>query len=454
MKKKNFLKLSLVCTISLLFLASISCTKGERIKTLRIWETETDPSAGKVMDEIAMAFEEKYPNIKIEHEAIPWGELSRKLITALSAGDVPDLVHLEPFMVASMQSKGLLVPIDDVIESIGKDDLYDAVKELQFFDGHFYGIAYAIGTTYFSYRKDWAEEKGLTVPRTWSEYIGFIKALTEDTDGDGTIDRYGVILPGGSPFFVDQLTTELVASNGGRLFDENFRPTFTEKQVVETLELWREMAKYAPPDWTSEGYVDQFRSIAMGKGASVPVTYARASKQIDKDAPEGINNPEHFAVMTQPVGPSGDISYSTIDCEPWAIFASSKMIKEAEEFLKFFYQKEQYLPYCSQVPIHLTPIKPSIAESEEYLSNPFIEKWRPWLDQSIKMIQEGRTRPILMPEPDDKNIPFLMELQGSRILTDMVLAVTNEGKSPEEAAEDAQKKAEAFIEEMGFKRWE
>ena len=47
-----------------------------------------------------------------------------------------------------------------------------------------------------------------------------------------------------------------------------------------------------------------------------------------------------------------------------------------------------------------------------------------------------------------------MELQGSRILTDMVLAVTNEGKSPEEAAEDAQKKAEAFIEEMGFKRWE
>jgi multiple sugar transport system substrate-binding protein len=454
--KNNVVKLVTIVLVGLLLLSAPGCNGGKeqvKQKRIRIWETETDAGAGRVLKEIAREFEKLHPGTKVEIEAISWGELSKKLTAALSAGDVPDVVHLQPFMVASMQSKGLLAPLDDVIEDIGKDDIYDSVEELQLFDGHYYGIAYAIGTTYFSYRKDWAQAKGLNVPRNWNEFIQFIKTLTEDLDGDGNIDRYGVILPGGSPFFMDQLTAELVASNNGRLFDKNWKPTFTEKEVIETLEFWREMAKYAPPDWTSEGYVDQFRSFATGKGASVPVTYARASKQIDKDAPKDLNSPEIFAVMQQPIGPSGKKSCATIDCEPWTIMASSKVIDEGKEFLKFFYKRENYVRFCTQVPIHLTPIRPSVAESEEYNKIDFIKKWKPWLDESLTMIREQRVKPILLVEEDDKNIPFLMELQGSRILTDMVLAVTKEGKSPLEAAKEAQRKAEEFIENMGYKKW-
>lgn len=448
-------KLMLIAVIGLVLMGLVCCNgeKKQEQKLIRVWETETDPSAGEVMNQIAREFEKLHPNVKIEIEAISWGVLSKKLTAALSAGDVPDITHLQPFMVASMQSKGLLAPIDDLIMAIGKDDIYDSVENLQFFDGHYYGIAYAIGTTYFSYRKDWAKEKGLKIPKTWSEYIDFIKALTEDIDGDGNIDRYGVILPGGSPFFLEQLFAELVASNNGRLFDKNWKPTFTEKEVIEALQFFHEISKFAPPDWTSEDYVDQFRSFATGKGASVPVTYARASKQIDKDAPKGLNNPEVFAVMPQPIGPSGKISYATIDCEPWVIMASSKVINESKKFLEFLYEKKNYMRFCSQVPIHLTPIRPSVAESSEYKNNDFLKKWESWLNASLTMIKEQRVRPILLVEDDDKEIPFLMELQGARIITDMLLAVTNEGKSPEDAAKEAQKNAEEFIENMGYKKW-
>ncbi len=457
MKNKTHFKwrVAFFLTTLCFFIIQIGCQRSpsDQVKTIRIWETETDASAKKVFDEIARNFEASHPGIKIEHESISWGALSKKLTAALSTGDIPDLVHLQPFMVASLYSKGLLEPIDDVVNAIGVDDIYPSVKKLQYFNGHYYGIAYAIGTTYFAYRKDIADKKGLSIPETWSQYLEFIKALTEDTDGDGKIDQYGVILPGGTPFFMDQLTAELVASNGGRLFDSNGRPTFTEQEVVETLTFWRDMSKFAPPDWTSEGYADQFRSFAIGKGASVPVTYARASKQIDKDAHPEINNPDHFAVMQQPIGPSGKNSYATIDCEPWVIFKTSKVTEEAKTFLKFFYTKSNYLQYCSQVPIHLMPVLRSAAESQEYTKNSFLTKWKPWYLESLKMIKEKRVRPIMLCNDRDKNLPFLMELQGSRILTDMVLAVTKEGKTPEEAAAEAQKKAEEFITQLGYKTW-
>lgn len=404
------------------------------------------------MGQTIAEFETAHPGVKVKQEGIAWGALSQKLTAALATGDVPDIIHLQPFMAASLHQKKLLVPIDDVVQSIGPSDIYPAVRDLQLFDGHYYGIAYAVGTTYFAYRKDWAQEKNLAVPATWNDYLAFVRALTEDTNHDGQVDRYGVILPGGAPFFMDQFTVELIASNGGRLFDPQGRPTFTEQPVIETLRFWKELVKYAPPDWTSEDYAAQFRSFAAGRGATVPVTYARAARQIEKDAPQ-IADPEHFAVMLQPVGPSGKESYATIDCEPWAILAASKNVDAAKEFLKAYYRRASYLRFTSQVPIHLTPITKSLAESPDYLTLPAVKKWKPWQDKSFEVMSNGRTRPIFLAEDDDRNLPFLLELQGSRVLTDMVLAVTVEGRTPERAAADAQKKAEDLITKLGYKKW-
>lgn len=415
----------------------IGCNSSSQ--KITIWHTETDPNASKILLEMAKNFEKQNPNLKIETEAIAWGDLSTKLTTALASGTEPDIVHLQPFMVASLYSKNLLEPIDDVIKFIGEDDIYPSVRDLQKFNGKYYGIAYAIGTTYFSYRKDWSSGE---IPKTWDEYISLLSKIETEKAVSG------ITLPGKSSFFMDQLFAELVASNGGRLFDQNGNPTFTEKEVLETLDFLKKLSDKSIKNWNIENYMDQFKTFATGSCFSVPVTYARASLQIEKDAPIGINNPEHFAVMEPPIGPSGNQSYSTIDCEPWVIFRSSQNIELAKEFLKTFYEKENYLKFCQQVPIHLTPILKSIAESEEYLNTPFLKKWKSWQDLSLKMINENRVRPILLIEDDDKNLPFLFELQGKGIFTNMIMDVCLGRKSVEEAAKDANKDAKKLIQDF------
>ena len=80
-------------------------------------------------------------------------------------------------------------------------------------------------------------------------------------------------------------------------------------------------------------------------------------------------------------------------------------------------------------------------------------KWKDWETLSLKMINEGRVRPILLTKDSDKNLPFLMELQGSRIITDMIFDVIVNNTEPQLATEKAEKKAEKLIEKLGYKKW-
>ena len=436
--KYTKLVLSLILVMGLGFGGCKNYTK----KVVRIWHTESDANAKKAFQRIVDKYEKIHPNVKIEWEAISWGALSEKLTIAMATGEEPDITHLEPFMVASLYSKGLLEPIDDVFNVIG-DDIFPAVKDLQKFGNKHYGIAYAIGTTYYSYRSDWANKKD-SKSLTWDEYIKMLNEIK---------NKPGAILPGGSSFFMDQLFAETVACNGGRLFDDNGKPTFTEKQVIESLNFIKKISKTCSKDWTNIGYQEQFIQYAAGKGFSVPVTYARASKQIDKSTSKNIDAPNSFSVMEQPIGPSGKKSYATIDCEPWVIFKSSKVKKEAKDFLKFFYKKDNYIDFCSQVPIHLNPIFKSMAYGDTYQNLPFVKKWHKWEDLSLKMISSERVKPILLVEDNDKKLPFLMELQGSRIITDMIFDVAVNNEDPMFAAKKANMKAEKLIEKLGYKKW-
>ena len=51
------------------------------------------------------------------------------------------------------------------------------------------------------------------------------------------------------------------------------------------------------------------------------------------------------------------------------------------------------------------------------------------------------------------NRPFLLEVQASRIISDMVFAVGKYGEDPEVAARAGQIKAEELIERLGYRRW-
>ena len=159
------------------------------------------------------------------------------------------------------------------------------------------------------------------------------------------------------------------------MFDENGRPTFTEKPVLEMLAFYKELNDCClPPGWLGHGYRDNFVALATGKVASI-LGWGRGAYTFEKLAPDLVKSGAFGVMPGKPVGPSGTSFLTQLDCEPWMVFKDAKYPEIAADFLKFFYQMDNYRKYIQTVPVHFFPITKSLRADAAYKATPDFKTW-------------------------------------------------------------------------------
>ena len=449
LSRRQFLTRSAAVTAGTALLGRAPAARGQQVREIQVWHTEVEAQTVKTIQDTSIAeFERKFPGFKIKQQALGWGDLNTKLLASLAAGSPPDLTHLNPFMTASLYTKGLLRPMDELIRALGENDIHEATRKLQYFDGKYYGVTHAMGATFIAERRDLREQKGLKTPETYDDFLKVAAALTEEGK------RYALQMPGEKLYIGFVHPAEWLASNGGTWVDtKTWRPQLNSRAMLETLEFLQKLNKYQPQGWSGQKYLDTLAALSTGKTAMAYLSGARTIGYIERYAPDTMRDPEHFAPMFKLRGPSGQKGISALDGENWAVFTQSKYPNEAFEFLKLFYKREHYMAYCHTVPIHLTPIFKSMITDAEYLSHPRIKKWRSWHDFMVTGLRDHRFLPIGFTRPEDNLVPFLAELDGSGIVSDMIVEVMVGGKNPKSEADKAQRRAEELLAQLGFKRW-
>src|SRR5438552_16359001 len=212
--RRRFLTTTRVAAAGATLLARAPAALGQQVRELNVWHTEVEPQTVKTIQDTSIAeFERKFPGFKVKQQALGWGDLNTKLLAALAAGGPPDLTHLNPFMTASLYTKNLLRPMDELIRALGESDIHEATLKLQFFDGKYYGVTHAMGATYFAERRDLREQKGIKPPETYADMLKLAEALTEG-------GRYALQMTGEKLYIGFVHPAEWLASTGGQ-WDED-----------------------------------------------------------------------------------------------------------------------------------------------------------------------------------------------------------------------------------------
>lgn len=423
-------------------------------RTLHVWHTEASDVSMKAVQRVCDRFEQMHPGVKVVQQGIAWADLGPKLYTAMAAGTPPDIAQLNCYHFRSFQKQGAIVPLDDVYQAIGLQDVVESVRDMTLWEGKRWGISHHVGAPVILVRKDVAEQAGYKVPadltapmfKTWDEQLEFLKAVTKPDKR-----QWGMSLPG-TGYFLQEHVGRWTGSNGGSFYDEKWNPQFNKEPFMGAMELVKRLAdaKVVPPDWLSQSWLGMIAEFTAGVTVMIDHGYGRIAGSIERHAPDKASE-EYFYAIWRPVGPLGKVPYTDMDAEIWVIFSRSRHQDLAKEWLKLFYTRDLYLNYVRQYPVHMSPILKSLRHDPEYRALPELKRWSRWIRQQEAYIDRGLAIPVGVFYPATNiQIPFLAEVFDSGIIADEIVGYVQGRRKLKEAAQRINDRVNDLIRKLGY----
>ncbi len=190
-------------------------------------------------------FQEKYPDIELEWVEMGQDDLHTKITTAFAANNCDfDLIWSYAANVAEWASAGYLEDITDRIDPEIMADLNPGALDSIVYKDRFYGLPRFTSVNLLWYNKALFEAAGLdpeAPPKTWEEFVDYCKKTTYDSDGDGKIDKWGVVMSFGTPYGATIQWELLLYLNGGQMFDDDNNILFNGPEGVQALTMLREL---------------------------------------------------------------------------------------------------------------------------------------------------------------------------------------------------------------------
>ena len=318
-----------------------AAAEEEVAEKLVIWTNLTAEAQAVILDKQFNEVAEEM-GVDIEMVTVSFGDMYTKLATAVESDEVPDIMHTNFAGSAYLYGQGMLAPMDDVIETLGRDDFIATYLGVLTKDGHTWGLPdWALHTSVW-YRKDLFDEYGLEIPTNWEEFEAVAKALNIDTDGDGNIDVYGFPVPLSATHVAAQTYYEFLYSAGVYTVDpETGEYSFGDQidTATEVLDYMINLYKEVSPPSATEWAWSEYRNALVEGNVAMTLDMGAVVLMSQTNNPDMTANLGRFDLP----GPDG---YKHASFGSGYAFVASNKGSEAdidmrEEFLARLYTPER-----------------------------------------------------------------------------------------------------------------
>ncbi len=278
-------------------------------------------------------FEAANPGVTVVYENHGWDEaLRQNLLTAFLGGNAPDIVVGGSFF-NQYANLGALVPLDDVLEDIGVENVIPGTYAGAVVGDSVYGLSGHTGVFGFERNCSVIEAAGYDcddVPETWDALLLQAKDITEAGDGE----YYGYTLQGPVGFSIGSVLRvyAYMASAGATLCKNECQdPYFNDPNAVQVYEFLREINQYTPPGLTfnpDEGQV--YTQLFNGVSAYQMAGSWHPGWATDTGCTTCEYSPIPHAVNSVP----GSVIVGNVI---YAVLSTSDNIEPAKDWIRFFY---------------------------------------------------------------------------------------------------------------------
>ncbi|WP_226781214.1 ABC transporter substrate-binding protein [Oceaniglobus trochenteri] len=267
--------------------ALLALPVGASAQELLIWHDKGD--LGTVMfEDIGKLFAEEHPGVTVRALSFPTDQWLSKSIAALNTNTAPDLLFNDNFRInVIQQSSGKLSGVQDMVD--GLDDatraaLPEGALDASTLDGTLLMLPLQQATGAFGVRTSWLEAVGEEYPETWEDVFRIGKKFaTEDPDGNGSDDTFGMALQAGNPSVTHQML-ELFGFGAGLdhlIIDDEGNVVLDDprnaKLIQTFLRIFQEEGLVSP-DTINHVFTDMYQLIEGGRAGMFRVLDANVVK--------------------------------------------------------------------------------------------------------------------------------------------------------------------------------
>ncbi len=186
-----------------------------------------DAAEKAAYERLVAEFRHHHPDIDVTLIHIPGqSDYRKRLGVDFAAGTPADIVLLNYRRYAAFAAKGALEPLGPYLDQsplLSPDDFYTEAMTPFIWKGVLMCIPQNLSSLAVYYNRDLFRAAGLPDPSpdwTWDDFLQTARTLTQDTDGDGDIDQYGL----GTEVSLFRVAP-FIWQNGGDLVDHPQAPT-------------------------------------------------------------------------------------------------------------------------------------------------------------------------------------------------------------------------------------
>lgn len=407
---------------------------------ITFWHSFTQGPRLETIQAAADQFVVEHPGVKINIETFSWGDFYTKWTTGLASGNVPDMSTALPNHVVEMIDADAIIPMDGLIETVGRDRFYEApLVEMTAEDGHCYAVPLYSHAQVMWYRKDLLEKYELEVPTTWDELY---TAATTIQEGEGG-SVYGCSVPMGTG---DMMATRYlnfyVRSAGETLLTQDKKANLTSQAAIDGINYWVDMyKKNSPADSINFVVLDQATLYYQGKNA-FDFNSGFQIGGVESNSPDLM---DYIDCAPMPTISKGDTQrgYETSNI-PMVVWKNSAHPEICQAFIEYLYRPENYVPFLLSVPVGMLPALKEISTNQDFLSDPMVQKFQNAMDVISEAVNTGTAIGM-----EDGPCPQAGLLTSQGVIESMFQDIIINGTPVEQAAKTAEDKLNDLFETVG-----
>lgn len=340
--------------------------KGEDA-TITFWNTYSSTSEAVVFEKVLEAFNEKYPNIKINSVNMPTDNLQQEVLTAAATNSAPDVMRMDVSWIPQFANLSTLVNLENYygFDDI-KGDAYDACMNTCLYQGDYYAIPLDTNTKCAIYNTASLKEAGLSSPpATWDELVQAAKSI-QSGHSNGLIGIGGTSTWSCGAYFM---------SLGGTFCDKNYTVASGYINSKESIAALQELV-----DLYKQGIVAG-SILGEGSGTWEGVSTDSTGYMMIDEGPwffttESSDVTSKVTLSTIPKGNGGSVSI--VGGEDLVMFKNCSDHDAAWEFMKFLTSEDAQVIMATEAN-QMTPFK-SIAGNSQITSNTTFETYSAQLE--------------------------------------------------------------------------